>query len=124
MISTATKLGVAGIVGDGCVRDSQKIRKSGLPVYRVGLSTNGPFKEGPGEINFPLSCGGQVVRPGYFIIADDDGVVVLRQEIANQVIDKVHAIIVREENRLKKISCGDAIRKGIDEISGKKGVVA
>ena len=82
MVSTARKLGVAGIVADGCVRDAQEIRKSGFPVFAAGLSPNGPFKEGPGEINYPISCGGQIVRPGDFIVADDDGVVVMRQEIA------------------------------------------
>jgi hypothetical protein len=54
MVSTARKLGVAGIVADGCVRDAQEIRKSGFPVFFAGLSPNGPFKEGPGEINYPI----------------------------------------------------------------------
>ncbi len=122
MVSTAQKLGVAGIVADGCVRDAQEIRKSGFPVFSAGLSPNGPFKEGPGEINFPISCGGQVVRPGDIIIADDDGVVVLKQELAKTVIGDVDKIIQREDKRLKEIEAGMVIRPGIDEILAQKGV--
>ena len=122
MVSTAIKLGVAGIITDGCVRDAQEIRTSGFPVFCAGLSPNGPFKEGPGEINFPISCGGQIVNPGDMIISDDDGVVVLPKEFAGSVIEKVYQVIEREENRLKDIANGDVIRPGIDEMLAKKGI--
>jgi RraA family protein len=122
MVSTAQKLGVAGIVADGCVRDAQETRRAGFPVFAAGLSPNGPFKEGPGEINFPITCGGQVVRPGDIIIADDDGVVVLQQEIAAQVLGDVDKIIAREDKRLKEIAAGQVIRPGIDEILAQKGI--
>lgn len=122
MVSTAQKLGVAGIVADGCVRDAQEIRKSGFPVFSAGLSPNGPFKEGPGEINYPICCGGQVVRPGDIIIADDDGVVVMKQELAKTVIEEVDKIIQREDKRLQEIAAGMVIRPGIDEILAQKGI--
>lgn len=122
MISTAIKLGIAGIVADGCLRDSQEIRKSGFPVFCAGLSPNGPFKEGPGEIGFPISCGGQVVNPGDLIIGDDDGVVVLKQEFAEITLDNIFKIIEREDNRLKEIADGKVIRPGIDEMLEKKGI--
>ncbi len=122
MVSTAIKLGVAGIVADGCVRDAQELRASGFPLFCAGLSPNGPFKEGPGEVNFPISCGGQVVHPGDMIIADDDGVVVLQKEFAATVIDDVYKVIQREENRLKEIADGQVIRPGIDEMLAKKGI--
>jgi RraA family protein len=122
MVSTARKLGVAGIVADGCVRDAQEIRKSRFPVFAAGLSPNGPFKEGPGEINYPVSCGGQVVCPGDMIVADDDGVVVMRRELAPTVIEEVHTIIQREDKRLKEIESGQVIRPGIDELLARKGI--
>jgi regulator of RNase E activity RraA len=122
MVSTAIKLRVAGIVADGCVRDAQEIRPSGFPLFCAGLSPNGPFKEGPGEVNYPISCGGQVVRPGDMIIGDDDGVVVLQKEFAKATIDTVYQVIQREENRLKEIADGQVIRPGIDEMLAKKGI--
>ena len=122
MVSTAIKLGVAGIVADGCLRDAQEIRESGFPTFCAGLSPNGPFKEGPGEINFPISCGGQVVEPGNLIIGDDDGVVVLKKEFAATTIDQVYKVIEREENRLKEIAGGKVIRPGIDEMLTQKGI--
>ena len=122
MVSTAIKLGVAGIVADGCLRDAQEIRESGFPTFCAGLSPNGPFKEGPGEINFPISCGGQVVEPGNLIIGDDDGVVVLKKEFAATTIDQVYKVIEREENRLKEIADGKVIRPGIDEVLTQKGI--
>lgn len=122
MVSTAIKIGVAGIIVDGCVRDSEEIRQSGFPVFCAGLSPNGPFKEGPGEVNYPISCGGQVVRPGDMMVADDDGVVVMKQELADSVIEKVAQVIKREENRLKEIDAGQVIRPGIDEMLAKKGI--
>lgn len=124
MISTAIKLGIAGIVADGCLRDGEEIRNSGFPVFCAGLSPNGPFKEGPGEINFPISCGGQVVNPGDIIIADDDGVVVLNQDFAETTIEEIYKVIDREEKRLKEIADGQVIRAGIDEVLAKKGIVA
>ncbi|MBN1827592.1 MAG: RraA family protein [Deltaproteobacteria bacterium] len=123
MISTAIKIGVAGIVIDGCVRDAQEIRKSGFPVFSAGLSPNGPFKEGPGEINYPVNCGGLIVNPGDIIVADDDGVVVLKKEYAAATIAEVNKVIEREEKRLDEIASGMVIRPGIDEILAKKGIL-
>lgn len=122
MFSTAIKLGVAGIVVDGCVRDSGEAIKSGFPIFSAGLSPNGPFKEGPGEINFPISCGGQFVNPGDMIVGDDDGVVVMKKAYAETTIDKIYQIIEREDNRLKEIAAGKVIRPGIDEMLEKKGI--
>lgn len=122
MISTAIKLGVAGIVVDGCVRDAGEARKSGFPIFCAGTSPNGPFKEGPGEINFPISCGGQIVNPGDMIVGDDDGVVVMKKEFAETTIDKIYQIIEREDKRMKEIEAGQVIRAGIDEMLEKKGI--
>lgn len=122
MVSMAIKLGVAAIVADGCVRDAQEIRGSGFPLFCTGLSPNGPFKEGPGEINYPISCGGQVVEPGDMIIGDDDGVVVLQKELAETTIEKVYKVIEREENRLKNIAGGNVNLPSIDELLERKGI--
>ena len=114
------KLELAGMIVDGCVRDAEEIRNSGFPIFAAGINPNGPMKEGPGEINYPIQCGGQIVHPGDIIVADDDGVVVVRQEYAESTIDKVKA---GEEKRLAEIEAGMTTRPGLDEVLKQKGLV-
>ena len=122
MVSTAIKLGLAGMIVDGCVRDAAEIRKSGFPILAAGVNPNGPMKEGPGEINYPIQCGGQMVDPGDVIVADDDGAVVVPQKHAEGIVDKVKAVIAREEKRLAEIEAGVTTRPGLDEMLKKKGI--
>ena len=123
MVSTAIKLGLAGMVVDGCIRDAAEIRASGFQLFAAGINPNGPMKEGPGEINFPIQCGGQLVHPGDMIVADDDGVVVVPQEYAAGTVDKVKAVIAREEKRIAEIEDGVTTRPGLDEMLQQKGLV-
>jgi 4-hydroxy-4-methyl-2-oxoglutarate aldolase len=122
MVSTAIKLGLAGMIVDGCIRDAAEIRASGFPIFAAGINPNGPMKEGPGEVNYPISCGGQMVHPGDIIVADDDGVVVVPRNHAAGIADKVKAVIVREENRLAEIEAGITTRPGLDEMLRQKGL--
>lgn len=79
--------GAAGCVIDGKVRDVEGMREADLPIFARGVTAFGPLHRGPGEVNFPIVCGGIVVNPGDAIIADDDGVVVVPQKHARQTID-------------------------------------
>jgi len=85
MIRFAAKKGLAGIVVDGCLRDLDGIRELPIAVYARGITPQGPFKFGPGEVNSPISCGGQVVFPGDILVGDSDGVVVVRRQDAEEV---------------------------------------
>lgn len=81
--------GVAGLIVDGAVRDVSEIQEDGLPVFARGISAGmGPI-EGPGEVNVPIACGGVVVNPGDFVIADADGIVVVRPDEAEYVLSAV-----------------------------------
>ena len=62
------KLG--GLVLDGPIRDVDALREMDLPVYATGSTPGGPHKEGPGEINVPIACGGISVNPGDIIVAE------------------------------------------------------
>lgn len=68
---------IAGIVLDGPIRDIDEIGNWDFPVYCTGTTPGGPYKEGPGEINVPIACGGVSVNPGDIILADPDGVIVI-----------------------------------------------
>src|SRR5256712_7327413 len=64
MMRTCKELGVAGVVLDAAVRDTEELRELGFPVYSVGTNPNGPTKFVPGRINWPISCGGVAINPG------------------------------------------------------------
>lgn len=85
MLRFAQKKGIAGIVVDGCLRDLDGIETLDMPVYAKGVTPQGPFKFGPGEVNAPIACGGQVVFPGDILVGDRDGIVVIRRQDAQEV---------------------------------------
>lgn len=78
------KLG--GLVLDGPIRDSDALKEMSLPVYATGSTPGGPYKEGPGEINVPIACGGISVNPGDIIVADPDGIIVIPLKDAADVL--------------------------------------
>lgn len=92
MVTYAASKGCAGIILDGALRDSDGLANADIPVYAKGVNPNGPYKNGPGEINTPVSCGGQVVFPGDIVLGDADGIVVVRPEEAEEL-----AIISRKK---------------------------
>lgn len=69
--------GIAGVVLDGAVRDAADIAADGLPVWSRGINPRGGSRDGPGEIGFPVCCGGLMVEPGDIVVADGDGVCVV-----------------------------------------------
>ena len=79
------KLG--GLVLDGPIRDTDALRQMPLPVYATGSTPGGPHKEGPGEINVPIACGGISVNPGDIIVADADGIIVIPLRDAPNVLE-------------------------------------
>ena len=86
MMRFAQKKGLAGVVVDGCIRDSDGMQNLDMPVYAVGVTPQGPFKNGPGEINTPVSCAGQVVFPGDILVGDEDGITVVHKQDAAEVL--------------------------------------
>lgn len=93
MLRFACQKGLAGIVVDGSLRDLDGIEDLTMPIYAKGITPQGPFKNGPGEINVPIAAGGQVVFPGDILVGDKDGIVVIRAQDAKEVA---------EEARVKK----------------------
>lgn len=91
LISTKAKhREIAGFVIDGLVRDLPAILPLDFPVFARGTTAIGPLHRGPGEINYPICCGGVVVNPGDVIVADAAGVVVIPQEFAPELLQKLN----------------------------------
>ncbi|MBW6401648.1 RraA family protein [Roseomonas sp. HJA6] len=97
MIGHAQTRGVQGIVLDGAVRDVEALAMLDIGVWACGATPSGPYKDGPGEIGYPVSCGGQVVMPGDLIVADADGVVVVPLAHAAEVIALAEAHNAKEQ---------------------------
>ena len=90
---------VAGVIVDGPLRDTDALSKWDLPVYCTGSTPGGPFKNGPGEVNVPVSCGGVVVNPGDIIVADADGVIAVPRKDAPSILQA--AVAYRDKDRAK-----------------------
>lgn len=121
MMQTAIQKKLAGIVIDGAVRDIEALREMDLPIYAAGITPAGPYKEGPGEINVPLSIGSVVVRPGDILVGDEDGIVVVRPEDASELIEKTKQKHAAETEILKAIKAGTRDISWIDKELAAKG---
>ena len=98
--------GVRGLVIEAGVRDVAELRAMGFPVWSAAVSAQGTVKETPGSVNLPISIGGQIVRPGDAIIADDDGVVCVPRAQAGQALAAAQARVTKEEQNRKALADG------------------
>ena len=107
MATYARSRGIAGFIIDGCVRDRDELAQfTDFPVYAKGVIPNGPYKNGPGEINFPVSVGGQVICPGDILVGDGDSILVIKPEDAEELAKAAAAVKVKEEGQLAGIHAG------------------
>lgn len=111
----------AGIIVDGSVRDIDALSKMDFPVYAAGTTPCGPYKEGPGEINVPVFCGGVTVNPGDIIVADADGAVVVPLSGAEVILENAKKLNEKDEKRLTAAKDGSADRSWVDKTLAEKG---
>ena len=123
MSSLALSRGAAGMIIDGSIRDADAIAKSSFPVYARGITHRGPYKNGPGEINVPVSIGGAVVNPGDIVVGDEDGLVMLTPgDYIPKLIETAKKYAAMEEAMLKAIRNGTGIdRAWVDKALADKG---
>lgn len=106
VVKIAARKGIAGIICDGLCRDASGIRSTGLPVFVRGTSPSSPFKDGPGEINGPISCGGVPVHPGDVVVGDEDGVVVIPARELERTVERLSLIRQKEAKMLQNVEAG------------------
>ena len=98
--------GVRGLVIEAGVRDVAELRTMGFPVWSAAVSAQGTVKEPAGAVNVPVSIGGQIVRPGDAIIADDDGVVCVPRGDVRQALAAAQARVAKEEQVRQALADG------------------
>lgn len=114
--SKAKHRGIAAFVVDGLIRDLPDVRQVGLPVFARGVTPIGPLHRGPGEINFPISCGGIVINPGDIIVGDPSGLVVVRQEFAEETLERLYVQKKSLESYVASVKKGDFSNKWVDDL--------
>jgi regulator of RNase E activity RraA len=118
MLLQAIRKNLGGIVINGSVRDLTAIEAHDFPVFAVGVTHRGPYKNGPGEINVPIALDGMVIAPGDIILGDPDGLVSVPLADAETVLAASLAKSKAEAVMMQEIESGTYDDSWIDQLLG------
>ena len=121
VVSNCIRKGAAGLVIDGPIRDSDILPSLSIPVFAKGVTHRGCYKDGPGEVNVTIACGGVVVRPGDLVVGDSDGVVIVPHEEAEVLLPSLRKMVEKEEQLLVQIRNKTVDRSWVDQELRDKG---
>jgi regulator of RNase E activity RraA len=122
MMLYARQRGCAGFVVDAAIRDRATFRDADFPCYARAVSHRGPYKNGPGEINVPVTVGGQVVMPGDVIVGDEDGVVSFSLAEAETLIAAARQTAEKERAIKAEIASGKREQVWLEHVLATHGM--
>ncbi len=121
MLTHAITRGIAGLVINGAIRDRDAFLEHNLPVFAAGVTHRGPYKDGPGEIGFPIALGGMVINPGDLILGDCDGVLCVPRTEAEGVLALAQKKNDAEASQIKQHQDGTVDRSWVDKALEERG---
>ena len=121
MMTSARVKGAVAFVMDGAVRDVDAFEEHRFPCWARGISLRGPYKDGPGSINQPVTVGGMLVHPGDVVVADTDGVIAVRPDEALAVAKLAHEKVAHERQTIADILAGKYSSDWVKTTLARKG---
>jgi len=122
LVGLMRNAGVVGVITDGLVRDAVGLDAIGLPIHARGYCPKAPTKQGPGTVGLPIQLFGVTIESGDFVIADEDGIVVVAPSLLLEMLEKLKHIQSKDQVKMDLIKSGGTLPPDLDALLDRVGI--